>query len=158
MSLVIDVPCESWTPTSFGQPHVQGFLYHQPAGKKAWKRHYAIAAASFVLLFPEKEAEHPSKPVGALCYEDLEVLPLPPDLFSRTIARQQAWLNYKMVALRWVDGWAVGRVRGLQTSGSRRGFWYVFYAAVDEYQYHRLQRLAYGADKDWVLLAKRRHE
>ena len=86
MALEIRESIECFIPTCVGEPHVQGFLYWQPAGKKAWKRHYAVAAASFILLFPEKEAENPIKPIGAICYEDLEVMPLEPPPAEQEVA------------------------------------------------------------------------
>ena len=76
-AIALDVAAECWAPTVLGPARQRGFLWCRPAGKSSvWKRRYVLCCANFLYLFDEKEEERPSKPVGALCFEDLLLAPL----------------------------------------------------------------------------------
>ena len=92
--VALDEPAECWAPTALGEANAYGFLWHRskPTGK--WTRRYAVCCASFVILFAEKDApseDNPpaifsAKPVGAICFEDLEVTPIDPPPAEKEVA------------------------------------------------------------------------
>ena len=87
MALALDAAAECLTPTSLGPPHVSGYLWMRPGKGGAWKRRYAVCCANFMLWFAEKDAERPTKPLGALCFEDLVVAPLEPAPTEKEVAQ-----------------------------------------------------------------------
>lgn len=86
MPTSLDAAGECLTPTSLPPAHVRGFLWVRPAKGGKWTRRYVMCCANFVLWFSEKEAERPSKPIGALCFEDLVVTPLDPPPAEKEVA------------------------------------------------------------------------
>ena len=93
MLVSCDEPIESWAPTTLGEARTFGFLWHKPQGGKKWTRRYAVCCSAFIVFFSEKDAPHgappaifSAKPVGAICFEDLEVLPLEPLPVEKEVA------------------------------------------------------------------------
>ena len=93
-SLVLSESCECYVPTSLGAARVAGYLWHRQ-GKtgSGWKRRFAACCANFIVLFNENDAPAATslevltaKPVGALCFEDLEVGPMEPPPAERDVA------------------------------------------------------------------------
>ena len=89
MRIVLDEPIECWVPTQLGDANVIGYLWHRPHGGK-WKRRFAVCVSNFIILFAEKDAPgdnsavYSAKPVGAICFEDLEVAPIDPHPAERS--------------------------------------------------------------------------
>ena len=81
---------ECAVPCALGEAHASGYLWHRPKPSGAWRRRYAVCASSFLVLFAEKDgpsreegatregAAVCAKPVGAICFEDLEATPIEP--------------------------------------------------------------------------------
>ena len=75
----LDEPLECWPPCAVGEPDLSGFLWVKQRGlSSGWRRRFVVLKANFVYWFAEKEAERASKPVGVLCFEDLDVVPIFP--------------------------------------------------------------------------------
>ena len=96
---------ECAVPCALGEAHASGYLWHRPKPSGAWRRRYAVCASSFLVLFAEKDAPSReegsssreegstregaavcAKPVGAICFEDLEATPIEPPPTEKDVA------------------------------------------------------------------------
>ena len=93
MHVVLQESIECWAPTTLGEANCFGFLWHKEK-KGGWKRRYAVCCTSFIIFFSDKDAPpagappmtFSAKPVGAICFEDLEVQPLNPHPPEKEVA------------------------------------------------------------------------